>query len=196
MYDRPAEKYRSISLEEKYDFLNRLGIVYPELFQNSQSNIFIEEIDGKISYKLNRPGLLVSSTSWTEDEDFSILFSALQGDLYIFCITFIEIILIHISSDYENHIVSGNSRKLPNLVCVITGKGPMKQYYSTKINDQKWIHVTVIMPWLEDEEYPKMLASADLGVSLHVSSSGMDLPMKVVDMFGCCLPVCAYDFPW
>lgn len=88
------------------------------------------------------------------------------------------------------------TKRLPKLVCVITGKGPMKQDYMDKISQSKWQHIKVLTPWLEACDYPTMVASADLGVCLHTSSSGLDLPMKIVDMFGAGLPVCAFEYKW
>ncbi|XP_076264005.1 ALG1, chitobiosyldiphosphodolichol beta-mannosyltransferase [Rhynchophorus ferrugineus] len=174
LYDRPPLIFKPISLKDKHEFLIRLGQTYNVLLDGPNSTIFTELIDNEVKLKRSRPAFIVSSTSWTEDEDFSILFDSLQ--------------------EYENEIVNGNLHRLPTLICFITGKGPMKQYYMEKIARQHWKHIQVITPWLDFKDYPLILASADLGVCLHTSSSGLDLPMKVVDMFGCCLPVLAYDF--
>ncbi|CAO3599735.1 unnamed protein product [Absidia cylindrospora] len=70
----------------------------------------------------------------------------------------------------------------------------MKDYYEKRISQMQLKRTRVVTMWLEAQHYPLLLGSADLGISLHTSSSGMDLPMKVVDMFGCGLPVCAVNF--
>ncbi|CAH2090713.1 unnamed protein product [Euphydryas editha] len=177
LYDRPPKIFHAITLEEKHEWFIKIGSQYEEFSHSSKDNTPTQTAFTKVEENIvklinNRPGLLFSSTSWTPDEDFSILMEALQV--------------------YE--ITYDLAKNLPKLICVITGKGPMKEYYKEKIASRKWQNVKVVMPWLEACDYPTMVASADLGVCLHTSSSGLDLPMKVVDMFGAGLPVCAYDF--
>ncbi|CAK9814223.1 Chitobiosyldiphosphodolichol beta-mannosyltransferase [Anthophora plagiata] len=174
LYDRPANEFHSISLIEKHEFLLKLSEKY-DIFKGSKENstVFTECIENEIQLSDERPGFIISSTSWTEDEDFSILINALQ--------------------EYENAIIQ-DACNLPNLICVITGKGPFKEFYTAIIKLRNWKHIAIITPWLENEDYPKILASADLGICLHTSSSGLDLPMKIIDMFGCELPVFSYNF--
>ncbi len=61
----------------------------------------------------NKPILLLSSTSWTKDEDFSILFSAMEK--------------------YDGFAQSDIKNKYPKLYLVITGKGPEKIKYENLI---------------------------------------------------------------
>ena len=177
MHDRPGPLFKPISLKEKHELFEKLAQEYPQ-FQSSDelSNnkiTFINEND-EVERRKNCPVILISSTSWTEDEDFQILIDALD------------------EFDAENSKKVSN--KLPDVLCVVTGKGPRKAYYKRIIETKNWNHVEIVTPWLEADDYPKMLASSDYGVSLHASSSGLDLPMKVVDMFGSQLPVLALDF--
>lgn len=142
-----------------------------------ESTFFTQKLNsGSVVAKPNRPGLVISSTSWTADEDFGILMAALD--------------------DYEAELAGGKRSELPDIFCVITGKGPLKKDYEKQVAERNWKHIQVVMPWLEAEDYPKILAASDIGICLHYSSSGLDLPMKVVDMFGCGLPVCAINFKW
>ncbi|NXM30594.1 ALG1 mannosyltransferase, partial [Oxyruncus cristatus] len=181
LYDRPASYFRETPLDLRHGLYMKLAQDY-EPFRagaepvdcSAERSAFTERDgrDGRVVESRGRPALLISSTSWTEDEDFSVLLKALE--------------------DYERFIDEG--AKLPALVCVITGKGPLKDFYNELIQKLHFKHIQICTPWLEAEDYPLLLGSADLGVCLHKSSSGLDLPMKVVDMFGCCLPVCAIYF--
>jgi len=58
----------------------------------------------------------------------------------------------------------------------------------------KWKDFNIRTAWLEVDDYPTIVASSDLGVCLHYSSSGLDLPMKVVDMFSAGTPCLAYKY--
>jgi beta-1,4-mannosyltransferase len=158
LHDRPASMFQPISPQERTKFLSRLAETAeyaPDLTSPS-----------KTPWKL-----IVSSTSWTADEDFSLLLSAL--------------------STYS--AAAASNPRLPKILAIITGKGPQRDYYLSQIRAlnqaNKLTNVVIRTAWLTPADYALLLASADLGVSLHTSSSGVDLPMKVVDMFGAGLPV-------
>lgn len=183
LYDRPPLQFKPINLEMKHELYMKMSKDYAQFlpkdcgdFKESgvlESTSLTQKMsNGEVVYKKGYPGILVSSTSWTQDEDFSVLLSALE--------------------EYERQ--ASTDPTLPQLLCIITGKGPEKKFYMKKISKLNWNKVSIVTPWLEPEDYPLLLASADLGVCLHWSSSGLDLPMKVVDMFGCGLPVCAINF--
>lgn len=159
LHDRPASHFQPLSPTQRSKCLAQL----PE------TTSYVVDIESQ------KTRLVVSSTSWTADEDFSILLTALTS---------------------YSRIASSNST-LPKLVVIITGKGPQKQHYLSQISqlerDGKLKGVTIKTAWLSMEDYASLLGAADLGVSLHTSSSGVDLPMKVVDMFGASLPVVGWS---
>ena len=164
LHDRPAELFRPVqSVEARKKFLS----VLPETKDDAQ-NI----IDGAVR-------LVVSSTSWTRDEDFGMLLDALVA-----------------YASPDSAAVSAHDPPSP-ILAIITGRGPDRDVYVKKIkelqNQSRLPGIRILTAWLSNRGYAELLACADLGISLHKSSSGVDLPMKVVDMFGAGLPVAAYS---
>ncbi|EKM83670.1 hypothetical protein AGABI1DRAFT_51041 [Agaricus bisporus var. burnettii JB137-S8] len=202
LYDRPPKHFHRASPSETHDLFLRLGSSLsidkspapPESTLLTEMKPYSPSTSSPLagasslhetslpSLRSDRPAVVVSSTSWTPDEDFSILLDALEM--------------------YEQHAQDRDAQHkestsgLPKLLVIVTGKGPLRSTYMQRINElqKTWKWVRCVSLWLEAKDYPILLGSADLGVSLHSSSSALDLPMKVVDMFGCGLPVCALNF--
>lgn len=98
-------------------------------------------------------------------------------------------LLLDAAIEYESRAAAGCHA--PPLIIVITGKGPDREAYLRKIAHMHLAHVAIFTAWVPAVDYAPFLACADLGVSLHVSSSGLDLPMKVSDMLGWCARSCS-----
>lgn len=198
LYDRPARIFSatSPSLQQRHCLLSSLeyrdDILFPSLTklaakvepnqtdddtdtpseylstcQTAFENILSSNdagVEGGLTLCNNRAKIVVSATSWTEDEDFSVLLEALQQ---------LDLILLA-SSSAENERV----------LVVVTGKGPLKAAFEACVRDLTarglLQRVAVKTAWLSSEDYSLLLRSADLGICLHTSSSGLDLPMKVV----------------
>jgi beta-1,4-mannosyltransferase len=100
-------------------------------------------------------------------------------------------ILLEACVQYDTAVVdtgkAAAASALPPMIVIITGRGPQQEMYREKIATLNLTSVSFHMLWLEPHHYPIALASADVGVSLHASSSDLDLPMKVSDMLGWCV---------
>ena len=107
----------------------------------------------------DRPAILVSSTSWTADEDFSILLNALN--------------LYELEARKSVDGTSSASVRLPPLAVVVSGKGPGRRSWEIQVEKRRleegWKFVGVWCAWVEVEDYPRLLG--ELSSFLHTSQS-------------------------
>ena len=180
LHDRPAVIFQPLDVTQRLAFLDKLpGLLMPanNEFQSEWRKRELWKMRETIDLvKAGKTRLIVSATSWTPDEDMSILYDSLIG--------------------YSKR-AQQNTGDTTKILALITGKGPQRADFEARIQEStssSMLDFTMIKTaYFDDlEDYAKVLASADLGVSLHTSSSGVDLPMKVVDMFGAGLPVAGW----
>lgn len=98
------------------------------------------------------------------------------------------------SSSY--HSSSSRASGLLDVWVLITGKGVSRAKFEEQVRTASLSsHVVVSTVYLQSyQQYSMTLGAADIGLCLHKSSSGLDLPMKGVDMLGAGLPVMALDY--
>jgi len=166
LHDRPAEAFAPTPDPIRSDLFRRL---------HDEGFAFAADY---YPHAPDRPALIVSSTSWTADEDFSLLLdAAAQWDARI-----------------GERPAGADGRPFPSVLILLTGSGPLRANYEEQIKHLALGTICLHTAWLSAQDYPLVLGAADLGLCLHRSSSGVDLPMKVADMFGSGLPVCALDY--
>jgi beta-1,4-mannosyltransferase len=123
-------------------------------------------------------GFIVCPTSWTEDEDFDLIIDAVP----------------RLEQRIRGWEAGAGGRRFPDLVILVTGDGERRARFERRFAGLAARRVQLRARWLEPEDYPRVVGSADLGLCLHRSSSGLDIPMKVADLFGAGVPVCALDY--
>jgi beta-1,4-mannosyltransferase len=112
--------------------------------------------------------LLVSPTSFSADEDMDMLLDALS-------------------------LVARRSPARP-IILFATGFGPLRPSFEARARKAATGKLRIVTGWLPEQLYRDLLRAADLGISMHRSASGVDLPMKVVDMIEAGLPAAVFDY--
>jgi len=149
LYDRPAQGFEPTPPDEAAELLGRL-----------RKELELPEEPKPLVW-------MVCPTSWTADEDMSLLLDVATRDY-------------------------GDS--MPDLAILITGKGPLRTAFERELESLPPSRIHLRTLWLAYREYQRLLGAANLGICLHRSSSKVDLPMKIVDMFGAGLPACALNY--
>ncbi|KAH8992081.1 hypothetical protein EDB92DRAFT_1859717, partial [Lactarius akahatsu] len=152
LHDRPPAHFRPANALEIHELFIRISPSLPKGFLPAYnppaSTPFTQVTSAALpSMRPDRPAVLVSSTSWTEDEDFSILLDAL--------------------SVYEHRARAAHGA-LPRVLTFVTGKGPLRDTYMRKAEalqtarGDPWLWVRVISIWLEPKDYPLLLGALTL----------------------------------
>ena len=115
-------------------------------------------------WRASDPVIAICPSGWTADEDLELLLDALESVG---------------TSRFEFHL---------------TGDGPRRRELQPRIERLRRKGLKIHTGYLSDRDYRRLVARATIGLSLHRSSSGLDLPMKIVDLFSAGVPVSALDY--
>ena len=146
--------------------------------ERSERERFRQALFSRLGVHGGAVGFIVCPTSWTEDEDFDLVIEAVP----------------RLEERIRGWEAASVGRRFPDLVILVTGDGARRAEFERRFAGLPARRVQLRARWLEPDDYPRVVGSADLGLCLHRSSSGLDIPMKIADLFGAGVPVCALDY--
>jgi beta-1,4-mannosyltransferase len=158
-------------------FYDRPAAVFAPLERSARER-FRQAFFARLGIRDPVVGFVVCPTSWTEDEDFDVAIEA----------------VVRLEERIRGWEAIGGARRFPELVILVTGDGARRAEFERRFAGLPARRIHLRTRWLEPDDYPRVVGSADLGLCLHRSSSGLDIPMKVADLFGAGVPVCALDY--
>lgn len=74
----------------------------------------------------------------------------------------------------------------------MSGQGPMRNFWYDRLSLLPMEKIEIYFEWFSNADYPLLCGSVDYGLCFHDSVSQIDLPIKILDMFSCKVPVVAY----
>jgi beta-1,4-mannosyltransferase len=179
---RKADANFCVSIAMRRVLIDDFGLAAPIVLYDRPRELLqalpISERSQAVQSVLARAGLTlpdnsafaVCPTSWGADEDMDLLLAGL-----------------------ELWDSQPNTQPL-QLMVLITGRGPLRDAFEHRIATISWNRVILRTAFLDPGDYRELLRAAHFGISLHRSSSGVDLPMKIMDLFGARTPACVLDY--
>lgn len=167
----------------------RFGVSHAHVVYDRPASVFVaveraereryrQALFGRLGVRADTVGFIVCPTSWTEDEDFDVVIDAVHR-------------LEHRIRGWE---AARPGRRFPDLVVLVTGDGERRAEFERRFAGLLARRIHLRARWFEPEDYPRVVGCADIGLCLHRSSSGLDIPMKIADLFGAGVPVLALDY--
>ena len=139
---------------------------------------FRKGLFGRMGLVSGDAGFVICPSSWTEDEDFDVVIEA----------------VVRLEDRIRGWEAAGPGRRFTSLIILVTGDGRRRAEFERRFAGLPAHRVFLRTRWLEPEEYPRVVGSADVGLCLHRSASGLDIPIKIADLFGAGVPVCVLDY--
>ncbi len=185
---RKADAHFCVSAAMRQILVDDFGLPAPTVLHDKPRELFpLAPISGRRAAArtiLARAGLTlpedaalaVCPTSWTADEDMDLLLEGLQ----------LWDSQAPASPQLKLHIVK--------LMVLITGRGPLRESFERRLSRLPLRRVIPRTAFFDPADYHGLLCAAHLGISMHRSSSGVDLPMKIMDLFGARTPACVLDY--